>query len=139
MAQRLSIIGTRFRSSVRQSAMIVLMGGMLCLALPGPAGAASYQAGLVRMAEILGSIHHLRSICTLNEGSMWRGKMIDMLGMIEGPKSQRDVLISHFNDYYFRAERRFPVCTSAAAIEANRLFREAESLARRLEAQSQSR
>lgn len=119
--------------------MIVLTGAVLCLPFPTKSPAASYEADLVRMSELLGSIHHLRSICTLNEGSMWRGKMIDMLGTLEGSKSQRDMLISHFNDYYFRAERRFPICTSVAAREANKLFREAETLARRLSSQTKSR
>ncbi len=110
---------------------------ILCaLSAPCPARAAAYDVGYVRMAEILGAVHHLRSICTPNEGAMWRNKMIDMLGYLPDQKAQRDVMISHFNSYYHHYERRYRSCSPQAVEEANQLFDEAQILARRLASQN---
>jgi uncharacterized protein (TIGR02301 family) len=38
-------------------------------------GAAPFDAGLQRFAEILGSLHYLRGICGANEGQKWRNEM----------------------------------------------------------------
>lgn len=94
--------------------------------------AAAYDSSYVRLAEILGAVHHLRSICTPDEGAMWRNKMIDMLSYLPDRTSQQETMISHFNSYYHRYERRYRSCTSEAAEEANHLFDEAQILARHL-------
>lgn len=133
MARGVSGFGTE---DARNGAGRAVTALILCALLaPCPARAAAYDVGYVRMAEILGAVHHLRSICTPNEGAMWRNKMIDMLGYLPDQKAQRDVMISHFNNYYHRYERRYRNCSRQAAEEANQLFDEAQILARRLASQ----
>src|SRR5262249_39691004 len=38
-------------------------------------GVAPFDASLQRLAEILGALHYLRSICGANEGQKWRNEM----------------------------------------------------------------
>ena len=36
---------------------------------------APYDGGLVRLSEILGSMHYLRELCGASEGTLWRDQM----------------------------------------------------------------
>lgn len=128
MTRRVSGFGTAY---ARNGAGLVVAALMFIMPA-SPVWAASYDVGYVRMAEILGAVHHLRSICTPNEGAVWRNKMIDMLSYLPEQKAQQEVMISHFNSYYHRYERRYRSCTNDAADEANQLFEEAQILARHL-------
>lgn len=128
MTRRVSGFGT---AAARIGAGLLMAALIFCMPAPA-ARASSYDLGYVRMAEILGAVHHLRSICTPNEGAVWRNKMIDMLGYLPDQKSQQEIMISHFNSYYHRYERRYRSCTRDAAEEANQLFEEAQILARHL-------
>jgi uncharacterized protein (TIGR02301 family) len=110
-------------------------GAMLALLLafaPVPAQAANLHDGLIRLSEILGSIHHLREICGANDGPLWRNKMIDMMNAAALREKERKVLISHFNDAYYDARTRFPICTRGATRRANTLFDEGYRLAKGL-------
>ena len=42
------------------------------------ANEASYEAPLLRLAEVLGSIHYLRNLCG-EDSETWRGKMEELL------------------------------------------------------------
>jgi uncharacterized protein (TIGR02301 family) len=109
---------------------MVLLGAFLLA--PFPASASQLNDGLMRLAEILGSVHHLRDVCGANDGLLWRNKMIDMMNVAKLDPKQRKAMISHFNDAFYDARTRFPHCTSDAAKRANSLFNEAHHLAERL-------
>lgn len=116
-----------------------LVGAIMALAIvlaitlaPAPARADKLTDGIGRLSEILGTIHHLRDICGANDGPLWRNKMIDMINVAELNATQRQVMISHFNDAFYQARTRYPTCTTNAAKRANKLFDEAHRLAARL-------
>ncbi len=126
MTRIMSIFGT----GRRVSASLALA---LTLALaPVNAQAGSFENGLMRLAEILGSIHHLRNICGANDGPLWRNKMIDMMNVAELSAPDRKKIISHFNDAFYSARTRYPDCTTDAARRANLLFNEGHRLAKKL-------
>lgn len=105
---------------------------LMLLLAPLPAKADAIQSGLTRLSEILGSIHHLRDVCGANDGPLWRNKMIDMINIANLDQNKRQAMISHFNDAYYDARTRYPMCTRDAARRANTLFDEAHQLAARL-------
>lgn len=120
--------GTRaFGGAARALALALLLGWA-----SQPARADDMTAGLMRLSEILGSVHHLREVCGANEGALWRNKMIDMLNVADLDAAARQAMISHFNDAYHGAQRSFPACSASAAAKANALFDEARRLAGRL-------
>ncbi len=130
MAQFLYGFGTN-RQPAGRWALALLVA--LALVLPSaPLRAAPIDDGYTRLAEILGAAHHLRDLCGANEGSLWRNKMIDLLNAASPDPVQRQVLISHFNDAYYRAQTGYRRCTPAAAAEINALFDEGRALAARL-------
>lgn len=109
----------------------LVLAAMLSLA-PINAKADNFENGLMRLAEILGSIHHLRNICGANEGPLWRNKMIDMMNVAELGTRERKKIIRHFNDAYYSIRTRYPDCTNDAARRANLLFNEGHQLAAQL-------
>jgi uncharacterized protein (TIGR02301 family) len=107
---------------------------LICAALPARAASMDrpMENGLERLAEILGSVHHLREVCGANEGALWRNKMIDMMNVAALDAEHRQRMISHFNEGYYQAQTAFPGCSGRAAARANALFDEAHRLAARL-------
>jgi uncharacterized protein (TIGR02301 family) len=124
MARRSSGFGTRN-----------IIGAALALALmlaAIPSRADDLDSGLMRLAEILGSVHHLREVCGAHEGALWRNKMIDMLNAAALDAERRQLMIAHFNDAYYQAQNAFPDCSDGAAVKSNTLLDEAHKLAARL-------
>ncbi len=113
---------------------LVLMLGCAMASVPAHAdnSQGGLMAGLVRLAEILGSVHHLREVCGADEGALWRNKMIDMMNVASLDTETRQRMISHFNEAYYQAQRAFPECSASAAAKSNALFDEGHRLAARL-------
>ena len=64
-------------------------------ALPEPA--APYDDKLLRLAEVLGSIHYLRSLCEAGEGNKWRETMASLLVAEKPGPKRKNRLIAGFN------------------------------------------
>ncbi|MCE9649913.1 MAG: TIGR02301 family protein [Parvibaculum sp.] len=116
-------------------ALILMLGAAPAVAEDLDGG---LNRGLMRLSEILGSVHHLREVCGANEGALWRNKMIDMMNTAALSAEQRQAMITHFNDAYYQARAAFPDCSAKAAAKANSLFDEAQRLAGRLSTIGQS-
>ena len=104
----------------------VLALGMSALPL-SPAHAVPRE--MVRLAEVLGAVHYLRPLCGSHEGQKWRNQMIRMLDFVHTSGDEKQVLISHFNIYYYRYRDAYPHCTGQAVRDANRMMSEGQRLA----------
>src|SRR5690606_30506174 len=60
-------------------------------------GPAPFDGELMRLAEILGALHHLRALCGANEGSKWRDQMNALLDAEAPEGERRNRLTAHFN------------------------------------------
>ena len=98
----------------------------LCL-LVWPASAqtaAPYDTRMQRLAEVLGSLHHLRPLCGSNEGAKWRERMAGILEA-ENPSAERRArLIARFNRGYDTFARSYTTCTPLALRAAERYAKE---------------
>jgi uncharacterized protein (TIGR02301 family) len=93
-----------------------------------------FDAGLVRLAEILGSLHYLRGICGANEGNKWRTEMQTLLDA-EAPSGQRrSTFIAHFNRGYRAYQETYRTCTPAADLAIRRYLEEGSKIAREVTA-----
>jgi len=104
----------------------------------GPAiaaeAAAPFDAGLARLAEILGSLHYLRGVCGANEGNKWRTEMQALLEA-EAPSGQRRAqFIAHFNRGYRAYLQTYRTCTPAAELAIRRSLEEGSKIAREVTA-----
>ena len=106
---------------------------VLPLALSRPAAAvdAPYEAGLLRIAEVMGSLHFLRNLCG-DKGNQWRNTMERLLAAENPEPERRARFIASFNRGYRSFEGTYTKCTASATEAISRYTIEGENLARDL-------
>jgi uncharacterized protein (TIGR02301 family) len=108
---------------------------VLPLAFSRPAAAvdAPYEAGLLRIAEVMGSLHFLRNLCG-DKGDQWRSTMERLLAAENPEPERRARFIASFNRGYRSFESTYTKCTASATEAISRYTVEGENLARDLAA-----
>lgn len=96
---------------------------------PARAAESPFEGQLVRLAEILGSLHYLRNLCG-EEGQDWRDRMAALLEAENPDEARRARFVASFNRGYRSFEETYATCTSSAIEAINRYIREGEALAR---------
>ncbi|MEP7030285.1 MAG: TIGR02301 family protein [Pseudolabrys sp.] len=110
---------------------------LLCLSLParGAEGdAAPFDTELQRLAEILGSLQYLRSVCGANEGQKWRGEMQALIDAEIPSGERRRKIVASFNRGYRGFQQTYRTCTPAADTAIRRYLDEGAKIAREITA-----
>jgi len=81
----------------------------------------AYEPQMLRLSEILGSLHYLRELCGANEGTKWRQAMQDMITNEEPTDERKAQMIANFNHGFRGFQETYRECTNAA-IEANKRY-----------------
>lgn len=89
----------------------------------------AYDDHMLRLAEILGSLHYLRPLCGSKEGQVWRDQMEEMLAREEPSEDRRVRLVARFNRGFRSLREIYRECTPSAAEAANRYVRQGIRLA----------
>ncbi|ODT08340.1 MAG: TIGR02301 family protein [Mesorhizobium sp. SCN 65-20] len=98
-------------------------------AVPARAVEAPFEPGLLRLAEVLGSLHFLRNLCG-EKGTQWREQMENLL-KAENPSPERKArFIASFNRGYRSFEGTYTACTASATEAIDRYMKEGETLSR---------
>ena len=96
--------------------------------------AAPFDASLQRLAEVLGALHYLRSICGANEGQKWRTEMQALMDA-EAPQGERRArMTASFNRGYRGYQQTYRTCTPAADLVIRRYLEEGSKIAREVTA-----
>ncbi|TCQ82539.1 uncharacterized protein (TIGR02301 family) [Ochrobactrum sp. BH3] len=92
---------------------------------------APYEGKMLRIAEVLGSLHYLRNLCgeTSNE---WRERMDAIIAAEKPDEAERLRLISSFNHGYRAFSDNYVRCTPSALAAIDRYMKEGESLSNEL-------
>ena len=92
---------------------------------------APYEGKMLRIAEVLGSLHYLRNLCgeTSNE---WRERMDAIIAAEKPDEAERLRLVSSFNHGYRAFSDNYVRCTSSALAAIDRYMKEGESLSNEL-------
>jgi uncharacterized protein (TIGR02301 family) len=121
---------------VKKLFAIALM--LLCLALPARAAdgdtAMPFDGDLQRLAEILGSLQYLRTVCSSNEGQKWRNEMQSLIDAEVPSGERRRKIIASFNRGYRGYQQTYRTCTPAADVAIRRYFDEGAKIAREVTA-----
>ena len=97
---------------------------------PPPEFTTPYDPDLQRLAELLGALHFLRSICGFNEGQKWRDEAQSLIDA-EAPSGKRhDQMVQSFNRGYLGFRQSYRACTPAARIIIRRYLEEGAQIAR---------
>jgi uncharacterized protein (TIGR02301 family) len=90
---------------------------------------APFEPAMLRLAEILGSLHFLQTLCGGSEPN-WRQEM-EMLLAAENPEAERKArFIASFNEGFRAFARNYSTCTPSATAAIALYREEGESLAR---------
>ncbi|MEO3387752.1 TIGR02301 family protein [Mesorhizobium sp. CAU 1741] len=107
---------------------ILLAAGILAC-MPARAAESPFEGQLLRLAEILGSLHFLRNLCG-EEGQDWRLRMEALLEAENPDEDRRQRLVASFNNGYRGFEATYVSCTPSALEAIRRYMREGEALTR---------
>ncbi|CAI2935549.1 TIGR02301 family protein [Aminobacter sp. P9b] len=109
--------------------MAMMLAASAVLAAPARAVEAPFEPGLLRLAEVLGSLHFLRNLCG-EKGTQWRGEMEKLL-QAENPSPERRArFIASFNRGYRSFDGTYTACTPSATEAIGRYMKEGEALSR---------
>ena len=95
----------------------------------GPAFAqdAPYEGKMLRLAEVLGSLHYLRNLCG-EAGSEWRDRMDAIIAAEKQSEGERVRIVSSFNHGYRVFSDNYTSCTPSALAAIDRYMKEGEGL-----------
>jgi uncharacterized protein (TIGR02301 family) len=96
---------------------------------PALAVEAPFETRLLRLSEILGSLHYLRNICG-ETGNQWRDEMEAMLQAENPEPAMRARYVSSFNAGYRAFSAGYASCTESAYAAIGRYMKEGEALSR---------
>jgi uncharacterized protein (TIGR02301 family) len=96
--------------------------------------AAPFDGDLLRLAEILGTLHYLRGICGANEGQKWRAEMQALVDAETPSGARRSRMIASFNRGYNGFQQTYRACTPAATVAIRRYLEEGSKISRDLTA-----
>jgi len=124
----------RFGLAIACAGLAVLVTGAAAQEAAGTPPAvpavAPYDAGLVRLAEILGSVHYLRDLCGASEGTLWRDQMQGIIDAEQADGARLARLIDGFNRGYEGFKAVYRTCTPAATMAVDRYMQEGARIAR---------
>lgn len=121
------------RAAVHRQAWRVCAIALVLAAVTAPSAAqpAPYDDRLNRLAELLGSIHYLRNLCS-TPSNVLRDQMNELLDVEQPDQARRARLIASFNRGYRTFDSVHVGCTPVAREAADRYTQEARAVAREL-------
>lgn len=97
--------------------------------LPSRAVDAPFEGSLLRLSEVLGSLHFLRNLCG-ETSNQWRDEMQKMLDAEKPEPERREKFVASFNRGYRSFEGTYTKCTASATEAITRYMKEGETLTR---------
>lgn len=88
-----------------------------------------YEAGLQRLAEVLGALHFLRNLCG-EKGERWRQEMERVLESEKPDAERRARFVASFNRGYRSFAGSYTLCTPSATEAIRRYMKEGEALSK---------
>lgn len=89
-----------------------------------------YEQRLIRLAEILGSVHYLRNLCLAKPEDTWRQSMQALIDReTAGEPKRREHMTAAFNRGYRTFASVYTACTESATLAEERYRAEGATLA----------
>lgn len=104
-----------------------LVLGFSLMMHPAHAQDAPYEGKMLRLAEVLGSLHYLRNLCG-ETSSQWRDRMDAIIAAEKPDESERVRIVSGFNRGYRAFSDNYSRCTDSALAAIDRYMKEGEAL-----------
>jgi uncharacterized protein (TIGR02301 family) len=88
-----------------------------------------FEPGLIRLSEIIVSLHFLRNLCG-EKGNVWREQMEALIAAEKPDAARKARFIASFNHGYRTFQTTYTTCTPAATAAIQRYTKEGETLSR---------
>lgn len=120
--------------SAKALTFVTALGLAIALGLPEYAHAqtSGQRRQMVKIAEVMGGLHHVRGACYPPEREEWRISFYRMLDLQKPDEYFRKNLVGAFQQSYAEHRARYPVCDQSAAARAAKLAERGERLAQEL-------
>ncbi|MEM6617432.1 MAG: TIGR02301 family protein [Pseudomonadota bacterium] len=89
---------------------------------------APYEDELLRLSEILGAVHFLRTLCKFEDGPLWRERMQALIEAEDASGIRRDQLTAQFNRGYETFSTSYRTCTQNATAALDHFLTEGVKL-----------
>lgn len=107
----------------------LVLAAALAAAQPARAVDAPYEERLMRLSEVLGSLHYLRNLCG-ETGNLWREQMEALLASENPTPDKRARFVARFNRGYRSFAATHVTCTESTREAIKRYMKEGEELSR---------
>jgi len=97
-----------------------------------PTEAPPYDDQLLRLAEILGALHYLSSLCKPDADPIWRDRMTELMTAEEPTTDRRQRMVDRFNRGYNGFSDIYQRCTPSAELALQRYLREGADIAQQV-------
>lgn len=111
------------------AAILALLLGAGGAVAQAPVVEAPFEPKLMRLAEVLGSLHYLRNLCG-ERGNQWRDQMEKLLAAENPDPVRRTRFVASFNRGYRSFDGIYANCTPSATEAISRYMKEGEELSR---------
>jgi uncharacterized protein (TIGR02301 family) len=101
---------------------------------PSSSPAAPYDGDLQRLAEILGALQYLRTVCKSNDDQKWREQMQALIDAEAPDTDRRRKIVANYNRGYRGFQQTYRTCTPAADLAIRRYLDEGAKIAREITA-----
>ena len=83
----------------------------------------------MRLAELLGALHHLRTVCQEADANQWRDRMAALIEAEAPAPDRRDRIAGAFNASFRTWARSYRACTPSARAASRMFLAEASKIA----------
>jgi len=111
------------------AAIFLAILGTASAAAQAAVAEAPFEPRLMRLAEVLGSLHYLRNLCG-EHGNQWREQMEKLLTAENPEPARRARFVASFNRGYRSFDGIYVNCTASATEAISRYMKEGEALSR---------
>lgn len=94
--------------------------------------APSVEQGMLRLAEIMGSLAWLRNVCGANDSRLWRDRMNALLEAESASPERKERLAGAYNGGYRAWRLTYNRCTPSGELAIQRFLKEGEKLSNML-------
>lgn len=117
------------RTARRPIFALLLLAAICQGPIAARAAESPFEGQLLRLSEILGSLHFLRNLCGEN-GQDWRAQMEALLEAENPDEERRARFVASFNRGYSGFANAYETCTASALEAINRYMHEGAALTR---------
>ncbi len=135
-AGRIRLAGDKIigeKGLMRSSCLALTLAALVAAGPVSPAAAVEspFEPRLLRLAEVLGSLHYLRNLCG-EKGEQWRAQMEKLISAENPDPTRRARLVASFNHGYRSFDGVYVSCTASATEAIARYMKEGEALTREI-------